>query len=49
MATTDEQSADARLAKLRRDPDVIVRERTNHGPLEPAFALEFTRQSVAVK
>jgi predicted nucleic acid-binding protein len=37
MATTDEQSADSRLAALRCDPNVIGRERTNHGPLEPAF------------
>jgi hypothetical protein len=37
MATTDERSAEARLAALRRDPDVIIRQRTKQGPLEPAF------------
>lgn len=36
MATTDDRH-EVRLADLRRDPDVIIRKRTNEGPLEPAF------------
>jgi len=39
MAATEEQSAAARLAALRHDPDVIIRKRTNLRPLEPAFAV----------
>ncbi len=39
MATTDQRSA-ARLAALRQDPDVVVRERTSTEPLVPAFEVD---------
>jgi hypothetical protein len=37
MATMNEQSAKARLTALHKEAGVIIRQRTNEGPLEPAF------------